>query len=120
MRLIGLLWALLESESLLLLKEPELSINGRIVKELAPLIYRLQSPKQGQVILSTHSWDLLSDHGIACEEVLLLTPAKNGTQVELASSIKEVRQLLEAGLSMADAALSRTESQFLNQQGLFL
>ena len=63
LRLVGLLWALLVSESLLLLEEPELSLNGWFVKELAPLIYRLQSPKQGQVILSTHSWELLSDKG---------------------------------------------------------
>ncbi|EDN71353.1 ATPase [Beggiatoa sp. PS] len=119
LRLVGLFWSLLESESLLLLEEPELSLNGRFVKELAPLIYRLQSPKQGQVILSTHSWDLLSDKGIAGEEVLLLTPTENGTQVELAASIKEVRQLLEAGLSIADAALSRTQPLALNQQSLF-
>ena len=117
LRLVGLFWSLLESESLLLLEEPELSINGRIVKEFGPLIYRLQSPRQ--VILSTHSWDLLSDNGIAGEEVLLLTPTINGTQVELVSSIKEVRQLLEAGLSIADAALSRTQPPALNQQSLF-
>ncbi len=119
LRLIGLFWALLESDSLLLLEEPELSLNGRIVNELAPLIYRLQHPKQGQVILSTQSWELLSDKGIAGEEVLLLTPAENGTQVELASSIKEVRHLLEAGLSIADAALSRTKPPALHEQSLF-
>ena len=119
LRLIGLFWALLRSESLLLLEEPELSLNGRIVNELAPLIYRLQHPKQGQVILSTQSWELLSDKGIAGEEVLLLTPAENGSQIELASSIKEVRHLLEAGLSIADAALSRTQPPELYKQSLF-
>ena len=60
-------------------------------------------------MLSTHSWDLLSDKGIAGEEVLLLTPSPNGTQVELVSSIPEVQPLLKAGLSIADAALSRTK-----------
>lgn len=89
LRLIGLFWALLESDALLLLEEPELSINGRIVNELAPLIYRLQHPKQGQVILSTQSWELLSDKGIAGEEVLLLTPAENGTQVELSLQLRK-------------------------------
>ncbi|HIE01909.1 MAG TPA: chromosome segregation protein SMC [Thiotrichaceae bacterium] len=120
LRLIGLFWALLESDSLLLLEEPELSLNGRIVNELAPLIYRVQHPKQGQVILSTHSWELLSDKGIAGEEVLLLTPDQKGTQVELASSIKEVRHLLKAGLSIADAALSRTKPPALEQQSLLI
>ncbi|EDN71352.1 hypothetical protein BGP_3509 [Beggiatoa sp. PS] len=32
------------------------------------------------MILSTHSWELLSDKGIAGEEVLLLTPTLDGTQ----------------------------------------
>jgi predicted ATPase len=119
LRLIGLFWALLESDTLLLLEEPELSLNGRIVNELAPLIYRLQHPKQGQVILSTQSGALLSDKGIAGEEVLLLTPSEKGTQVELASSIEPVRHLLEAGLSIADAALSRTNPPALHEQSLF-
>jgi predicted ATPase len=113
LRFMGLLWALLESHSLLLLEEPELSLNVEIVKELAPLIYRFQ--KQRQVMLSTHSWDLLSDKGIAGEEVLLLTPSFNGTQVELVSSIPEVQPLLKAGLSIADAALSRTKSPQIGQ-----
>jgi predicted ATPase len=115
LRLIGLFWALLESKSLLLLEEPELSLNEHFVRELAPLIYRVQHPKRGQVILSTHSWNLLSDKGIAGEDVLLLKPDINGTQVELASSIEEIRLLLEAGLSIADAALPRTKPPKLDQ-----
>jgi len=117
LRLMGLLWALLESPSLLLLEEPELSLNAEIVKELAPLIYRFQ--KQRQVMLSTHSWDLLSDKGIAGEEVLLLTPSPNGTQVGLVSSIPEVQPLLKAGLSIADAALSRTNPPNIGQISFF-
>jgi len=42
LRLIGLLWSLLEGESLLLLEEPELSLNAAIVAHLAPLIYCMQ------------------------------------------------------------------------------
>jgi predicted ATPase len=45
LRLIGLLWSLLESDSLLLLEEPELSLNTAIVKKLPALIYRLQKQK---------------------------------------------------------------------------
>ena len=36
LRLIGLLWALLEGDSLLLLEEPELSLNSGIVSRLSP------------------------------------------------------------------------------------
>lgn len=115
LRLIGLFWSLLETNSLLLLEEPELSLNAGIVSKLASLIYRLQRPKKRQVILSTHSADLLSDKGIGGEEVLLMTPTAEGTKVESASSIKEIKLLLEGGLSIADAALPLTVPPAIEQ-----
>lgn len=108
LRLLGLLWSLLESDSLLLLEEPELSLNTGIINKLPALMYRLQRQKRRQIILSTHSADLLTDKGIAGEEVILLTPYPEGTKVELASSIQEVRDLLEGGLSVAEAVMPRT------------
>ncbi|HLA00885.1 MAG TPA: AAA family ATPase, partial [Thermodesulfovibrionales bacterium] len=60
-RLIGLLWSLLEGESPLLLEEPELSLNAGIVSKIPALIYRIQRQKKRQVFISTHSYDLLSD-----------------------------------------------------------
>jgi len=108
LRLLGLLWSLLESDSLLLLEEPELSLNSGIVSKLPALMYRLQRQKKRQIILSTHSADLLTERGIGGEEVFLLTPGQEGTKVEAASSIREVRDLLEGGLSMAEAIVPRT------------
>lgn len=64
LRLVGLLWILLEGDSLLLLEEPELSLNSAIVSRLPGLIYRLQRQRGRQVFISTHSADLLSDLGI--------------------------------------------------------
>jgi predicted ATPase len=119
LRLIGLLWALLESSSLLLLEEPELSLNTGIVKKLPALMYRIQKQRQRQVIVSTHSPDLLSDAGIAGEEVLLLTPSEEGTRIELASSVEEIKDLLEGGLTIADAAIPRTVPETLSQLDLF-
>lgn len=119
LRLIGLLWSLLESDSLLLLEEPELSLNTAIVKKLPALIYRLQKQKNRQVLLSTHSADLLSDKGIGGDEVLLLMPGQEGTQVQLASSNKEIRALLEGGLSIADAALPYTVPDNIGQLEIF-
>jgi predicted ATPase len=107
LRLIGLFWALLDEDSLLLLEEPELSLNIGIISKLPALIYKLHWQK-GQVILSTHSADLLSDKGIGGEEVLLLVPGPEGTEVKVASSIREIRDLLEGGLSIADAVLPET------------
>jgi len=119
LRLIGLLWSLLDGDSLLLLEEPELSLNSGIVSGLPALIHRIQKLRKRQVILSTHSADLLSDKGIAGEEVLLLTPSVEGTKVDLASSIKDVKALLEGGLSVAEAALPRTTPPRANQLDLF-
>lgn len=119
LRLIGLLWSLLEGDSLLLLEEPELSLNSGIVRKIPALIHRLQRQRERQVILSTHSADLLSDMGIGGDEVLLLTPSVEGTKVDLASSIKEVRMMLEHGVSIADAALPRTVPDEVNQLDLF-
>jgi predicted ATPase len=119
LRLLGLLWALLEGDSLLLLEEPELSLNAGIIRKLPGLMYRIQRQKRRQIIISTHSPDLLSDPGIGGEEVLLLTPSDEGTRAELASSIEEVRDLLEGGLTVADAALPKTVPVSLSQMDLF-
>jgi len=116
LRLIALLWSLLESEDLLLLEEPELSLNAAIVKMLPSIIHRMQSKQKRQVIISTHSFELLTDKGIGGEEVLLLTPTSEGTDVKVAASIKEVRDLLENGFTVAEAVLPRTEPK--NIQGL--
>jgi predicted ATPase len=117
LRLIGLLWALLDEDSLLLLEEPELSLNIGIISKLPALIYRLHWQK-GQVILSTHSADLLSDKGIGGEEVLLLVPGPEGTKVKVASSIQEIRALLEGGLSIANAVLPETVPHDIHQMEL--
>lgn len=119
LRLVGLLWSLLDGDSLLLLEEPELSLNAGIIRRLPGLMHRIQRQRRRQVLISTHSPDLLSDPGIGGEEVLLLTPSDEGTRVELASSIQEVRDLLEGGLTVADAALPRTVPKSVSQLDLF-
>ena len=115
LRLLGLLWALLESESVLLLEEPELSLNAGIVSQLAALISRMQRSRRRQVFVSTHSDALLTEPGIDGREVLLLTPAKEGTTVKIVSDIDEVRTLLEAGLTVSEAALPRAKPENAEQ-----
>jgi predicted ATPase len=119
LRLVALLWSLLEGDGLLLLEEPELSLNAAIVRALPSIIYRLQRKQNRQVIISTHSADLLSDKGIGGEEVLLLTPTAEGTKVQVASGIQEVRDLLEGGLTVAEAVMPRTEPPAGRQLFLF-
>ena len=107
LRLIGLLWVLLESESVVLLEEPELSLNIGIVSQLAPSISRLRRSAGSQVLVSTQSNVLLIEAGIDGREVLLLTPEKEGTVVKLSSDIDYIRALLEAGLTAGEVVLTR-------------
>jgi len=119
LRLIALLWSLLEGDGLLLLEEPELSLNAAIVKALPSVIYRLQGKHKRQVLISTHSADLLSDQGIGGEEILILTPTSEGTKVDVASTIQEVRNLLENGFTAGEAVIPRTMPQIGAQLLLF-
>jgi len=107
LRLIGLLWSLLEGESLLLLEEPELSLNAGIVGQLAPLIHRMQRIRRRQVLVSTHSDALLTEVGIDGREVLVLSAAKEGTEVKLATELAEIQALLAEGLTVGEAVLPR-------------
>jgi len=117
LRLIGLLWALLESDSLLLLEEPELSLNNGIVSHLAPLIYRMQRQRKRQVLISTHSETLLGDKGIDGREVILLSPSLEGSSAFIASNIAEIIPLLDAGLSVGEAVLPRNLPENIDELG---
>jgi predicted ATPase len=119
LRLIGLLWALLDGDSLLLLEEPELSLNSAITRHLASLVHRLQRQRKRQVLISTHSEALLNDPGIGGDEILLLFPGPEGTTAQPATSIKEVNALLAAGMPPGDVVLAKTRSKDVNQLSLF-
>jgi predicted ATPase len=120
LRLIGLLWTLLEGDSLLLLEEPELSLNSGIVAQMAPLIFRTQRvrKRRRQVIVTTHSDALLTERGIDAREVLILTPEPEGTQVKIASEIREVRELLESGFTVGEVVLPKTKPASVTQLSL--
>jgi predicted ATPase len=119
LRLTGFLWSLLEGDSLLLLEEPELSLHAAIIRRLPGLIWRIQSQKKRQVLISTHSFDLLMDKGVGADEVLLLIPDVEGTKIVTAASIKEIKDLMEKGFSLAEAAIPLTEPKQISQLSLF-
>ncbi|MCK5327108.1 MAG: AAA family ATPase [Candidatus Latescibacteria bacterium] len=111
LRLMGLLWSLLDGSGPILLEEPELSLHSEIVRHIPQMMLRAQRGLRRpirQVILSTHSSDLLRDEGIAADEVLLVLPSNKGGRIEVGADIAEVRQLLEAGLPMAEVVIPRT------------
>jgi predicted ATPase len=118
LRLLGLLWSLLESDSVLLLEEPELSLNAGIVSQLAPLISRMQRSRRCQVLVSTHSDALLKEPGIDGTEVLLLIPSKEGTGVKPSSDFDEVSTLLENGFTIGEVVISRTRPENAEQLSL--
>jgi predicted ATPase len=120
LRLISILWSLLENESLLLLEEPELSLHPSVVRHLPGLIYRLKRRRHGQVILTTHSQELLSDRGIDGREVLLCLPSREGgAEVIPAAALPDVEALVEGGLSLGEVVLPRSQSARIEELGFF-
>lgn len=119
LRMIGLFWSLLDGESPLLLEEPELSLHQEIVSKLPSLIAKLQRKGGRQVILTTHSQQMLSDPGIGGEEVLELRPSKEGTSIRLLSSDEQAQPLLAAGIAAGEIVITRTRPQGADQLTLF-
>ncbi|MCS6995198.1 MAG: AAA family ATPase [Anaerolineales bacterium] len=119
LRLLGLLWALQDGDGPLLLEEPELSLHSGVIRRLPGLIHRIQRERKRQIFISTHSFELLSDEGIAGDEILMLTPNQEGTQVKTAASQPEIQKLLDEGLSPADVVIPYTEPRDLHQLELF-
>ena len=119
LRLMGLLWVAMEGGGPLLLEEPELSLHPEIVRYLPQMFARVQRRTGSQIILSTHSPDLLRDEGIGLDEVLLLRPEREGTEVTAASAFQEIRDLLQGGMTLADAVIPKTRPARADQLILF-
>ncbi len=119
LRLIGLLWSLQEGDGLLLLEEPELSLNSAIVAMIPSIIYKLQKPRKRQIILTSHSIDLLNDRGISLDEIIVLDPTSEGTLAKTASSIREIQEMLKGGIAPGEAILPRTKPKNINQLSMF-
>ena len=116
LRLIGLLWAVLDARGPLLIEEPELSLHPGAVRLLPQMLARLQRSTDQQIIISTQSSDLLCDEAIGLNELFLLQPGAGGTTVRPAAEFKEITALLEGGVSLAEAVMPHTSPQ--NAQGL--
>jgi predicted ATPase len=115
LRLIGMLWSLLESNSLLLLEEPELSLNDGIVEQIPVMMRRVQkeNKRRRQVIITTHSDTLLSNKGIDALGVILLEPGPDGTRTRPLD--KRESAAIESGLSIAEVALPKTKPNLAEQ-----
>lgn len=115
LRLFGLMWSMFEGAGPLLLEEPELSLHPEVVRSIPQMFVRLQDSirrmkRKGdyeprQVIISTHSEELLRDEGISADEVLIIRPGAEGSTIEGAS--ESDRRSLEAGLTPADVLMPK-------------
>ena len=117
LRLLGLIWALQESGGPLLLEEPEMSLNPAVVSRLAPMIARAARRSKRQCLITTHSVDLLSN-GVALDEICLLYPTRQGTEVIPGPQMKEVEALVLGGLPLGEAIMPRTKAQGADQLSL--
>ena len=107
LRLIGLLWAIVSAPSnggILLLEEPELSLNSAVVRALPSLLAMAQRSSTMQVILSTHAPELLDDEGIRPDEVLVLQVTDDGTVAHPLTEIPEIADEIAADLPLSEIA----------------
>ena len=106
LRLIALLWAVLSqprSEGILLLEEPEISLNREIIQQLPSMIASVQRGKDMQVVMTSHSPDLLDDEGVASEEILVLTRGDENTQASLLSECSPESDFVDTGVLKSEA-----------------
>ncbi|WP_430283111.1 AAA family ATPase, partial [Pseudomonas aeruginosa] len=118
LRLIGLLWMLQESNDLLLLEEPELSLNDAIVSHIPLMIDRVlrkQKASNRQVIITTHSEALLRNP-LDSNFIILLEPGQDGTTARTADEMES--SLMAAGLTPADVMLPKARPGLVDQLGL--
>ena len=59
--------------------------------------------------------DLLNDKGISLDEILLLEPKVEGTEVNIASGFPEMKAMLEGGMSPGEAILPKTKPKNIHQ-----
>lgn len=112
LRLIGLLWSLVEvgrKGAPVLLEEPELSLHPAVIRMLPTVLARAQRTNAAQIMLTTHSPELLQDDGIRADEVLVLLPTADGTHGLVLSEDDSAVELLADGLTVAEVALPLTD-----------
>ena len=119
LRLIGILWSLLEGSSMLLMEEPEISLNNDVVRQIPVIIDRLQRGRKQkrQVVISTHSEAMLDNKGIDGRGVILLVPASEGSGAR--GLTDDELQMLVDGLSVAETILPMTRPGRVEQLGLW-
>ena len=115
--------------ALSILEEPELSLHPEIARHIPEMMASIQKGQRKQarqILVSTHSNDLLGSPGIGPNEVLLLRPASDGTKVDVGGNVTEIKHLLDAGVPIGEAIMPHTRPPkagqllFLENSGIYL
>ncbi|MFK0130795.1 AAA family ATPase [Streptomyces rubiginosohelvolus] len=120
LRLLGLLWAVADSKGPLLLEEPELSLHPEVVRYIPQMFARVQRRSARQILVSSHSPEILSDSGIGSDEVLALIPEAEGTTVTALSGRTDLQALREAGVPLGDILKELTAPEEAGQISFFV
>jgi len=110
LRLIALAWTLLTSNSMILIEEPELSLHSRVVEQIPNLIYKARQSRKlagGQLVISTHSYEMLSSRAIS-GNFLILKPGQSGESTTINEPNEDDVLAMQSGLSPADVLLPQT------------
>ena len=112
LRLIGLIWTLLENGSLILLEEPELSLNNEIVSKIPEMVQRARESRKkganGQIFISTHSEVLLGSPIIRGQYLTIEPRVTEGEGSRINGPSENDVAALKAGLSPAEVLLPKT------------
>ncbi len=110
LRLIALIWTLMSSDNVILLEEPELSLHRKIVEQIPRMLTEAHSSRRksgGQVFVSTHSPELLSDNSIS-GNFLILMPQEHGESTVIEEPTNADLIAMKAGMTAADILLPKT------------
>ena len=100
LRLVGLLWYLSAGDAPLLLEEPELSLHPAAVRQIPRILGGIVSESRRQIIMSTHSPELMGDRGVDPSEILLLRTTSGGTTVTIGSAEPSLVEAAKADLPL--------------------
>lgn len=110
LRLIGLLWEILDGDAPLLLEEPELSLHESAVRQLPALIARVA--RRRQVILTTHAFAMFDARGLSAEEILLVRAGHQAHAKESVvvpgGTLKQILDAIEHELSLGSELEAQT------------
>jgi len=117
LRLIALLWTIMENKGILLLEEPELSLHNAIVSLLPRLFAQSQKSKKvkRQYIVTSHSEMLLSDESISLNDVLRFIPTPHGTDCQVLSRNEQCVEEFKNGVPIAEMVESLTTPSQIGQ-----